>query len=309
GSFESWIRFIPTKRNIRLWKLEKEINKSLLNLIDRRIQNSRSEETQDPGPKDLLGLMIRASAKESISESESEKKMKKRSEYSNSSSPSSKITVRDMAEECKSFFFAGEQTTSNFLTWTTVLLAMHPQWQAKAREEVLKVCGSRGVPSKDHIVKLKTLSMILNETLRLYPPIVATIRRAKTDVELGGCKIPRGTELLIPILAVHHDQATWGSDASEFNPARFSGGTARATKHPAALIPFGLGLRTCVGQNLAILQAKLTLAMVLQRFSFRLAPLYQHAPTVLMLLYPQYGAPILFRRLDLDPTVDPDQRS
>lgn len=141
------------------------------------------------------------------------------------------------------------------------------------------------------------LSMILNESLRLYPPTVATIRRAKADVKLGGRLIPGGTELLIPILAVHHDQSIWGSDASEFNPGRFSEGVGRAGNHPAGFIPFGLGVRTCIGQNLALLQAKLTMAIILQRFTFRLAPTYQHAPTVLMLLYPQYGAPIIFQKI------------
>jgi PHYB activation tagged suppressor 1 len=144
---------------------------------------------------------------------------------------------------------------------------------------------------------LVQLNMIVNESLRLYPPTIATIRRAKTDVELGSYKIPRGTELLIPILAVHHDQAIWGNDVNEFNPGRFSEGVARAAKHPVAFIPFGLGVRTCIGQNLAVLQTKLALAIILQRFSFRLAPSYQHAPTVLMLLYPQYGAPIIFNQL------------
>ena len=150
------------------------------------------------------------------------------------------------------------------------------------------------------------LTMILNESLRLYPPIIATIRRSKADVELGGYKIPRGTELLVPILAVHHDQALWGNDANEFNPARFSEGVARASKHPLAYIPFGLGVRTCIGQNLAVLQAKLALAIILQRFAFRLAPSYQHAPKVLMLLYPQHGAPIIFQHLS--ETDHPDQR-
>lgn len=139
--------------------------------------------------------------------------------------------------------------------------------------------------------------MILNESLRLYPPAIATIRRAKYDVELGGCRVPCGTELLVPILAVHHDQAIWGNDANEFNPMRFSDGVSRAAKHPVAFIPFGLGTRTCIGQNLAILQSKLVLTILLRRFSFTLAPSYQHAPTVLMLLYPQHGAPIVFRQL------------
>ncbi|KAJ1390196.1 Cytochrome P450 [Sesbania bispinosa] len=211
------------------------------------------------------------------------------------------------ADAFQKVFIPGKQTTSNLLTWTTILLAMHPHWQVQARDEVLKMCGARDLPTKDHVVKLKTLSMIVNESLRLYPPTIATIRKAKTDVELGGYKIPRGTELLIPILAVHHDQAIWGNDANEFNPGRFCEGVARAAKHPVAFIPFGLGVRTCIGQNLAVLQTKLALAIILQRFSFRLAPSYQHAPTVLMLLYPQYGAPIIFQHLS---TVDdPDQGS
>ncbi|BBH08455.1 Cytochrome P450 superfamily protein [Prunus dulcis] len=279
-------RFLPTKRNINSWKLDKEIRKSLIKLIDRRKENSNSDNNKnnvhEKCPKDLLGLMIQAS----------------------NSSPSSNITVKDIVEECKSFFFAGKQTTSNLLTWTTVLLAMHPQWQLQARAEVQKMCGARDIPTKDDVVKLKTLNMILNESLRLYPPTIATIRRSRTDVELGGYKVPRGTELLIPILAVHHDQSIWGNDAKEFNPARFAEGVARAAKHPVAFIPFGLGVRTCIGQNLALLQAKLALAIILQRFSFRLAPTYQHAPTVLMLLYPQYGAPIIFQRL---PQHDQDQ--
>ncbi|TYH12483.1 hypothetical protein ES288_A06G070600v1 [Gossypium darwinii] len=262
-------RFLPTKRNISCWKLDRGIKKSLKKLIERRRSNCGNK-MQGNGAKDLLGLLMEAS---------------------------NDISVDDIIEECKSFFFAGKQTTSNLLTWTAVLLAMHPQWQVQAREEVLRVCGLRDIPNKDNFVKLKTLSMILNESLRLYPPTVATIRRTKVDAELGGYMIPHGTELLIPILAVHHDKAIWGNDANEFNPARFSGGVARAAKHPIGFIPFGLGVRTCIGQNLAILQAKLALSIILQRFSFKLAPTYQHAPTVLMLLYPQYGAPVIFHPL------------
>ena len=145
--------------------------------------------------------------------------------------------------------------------------------------------------------------MILNETLRLYPPAVATVRRAKSDVVLGGYHIPRDTELLIPIMAVHHDARLWGPDATQFNPARFAGGAARAAKHPLAFIPFGLGSRMCVGQNLALLEAKLTVAVLLQRFELRPSPKYVHAPTVLMLLYPQYGAPLIFRPLASQPSA------
>ena len=83
---------------------------------------------------------------------------------SSSSSPStssSPISVHDIVEECKSFFFAGKHTTANLLTWTTILLAMHPQWQELAREEVLSVCGSREIPSKDDFSKLKMVCYLI----------------------------------------------------------------------------------------------------------------------------------------------------
>uniref|UniRef100_A0A803LN62 Cytochrome P450 734A1 n=1 Tax=Chenopodium quinoa TaxID=63459 RepID=A0A803LN62_CHEQI len=174
---------------------------------------------------------------------------------------------------------------------------MHPQWQQLAREEVMRVCGARDIPTKDDVSNLKTLSMIISEVLRLYPPVVATIRRAKTQVDLGDINIKEETELLVPILAVHHDTTIWGPDASEFNPSRFSQGVSRAATHPTTFMPFGLGGRQCIGQNLALLQAKLAIAMILQKFTFEISPNYKHAPTVLMLLYPQFGAPIIFRSL------------
>ncbi|KAG6489315.1 hypothetical protein ZIOFF_050584 [Zingiber officinale] len=285
------IRFLPTKKNTSSWKLEKQIKNSLVELIGRRREMKEEEKGKQPprNVKDLLGLMINASEPKQSTAAECPRTVP--------TPASSWMTVHDIVEECKTFFFAGKQTTSNLLTWTTVLLAMHPEWQERARAEVLRVCGPRDVPSREHLPKLKTLTMIIYETLRLYPPAVATIRQAKADVELGGYHIPQGTELLIPIMGLHHDAELWGPDVAQFNPERFANGAARAARHPTAFIPFGLGSRMCIGQNLALLEAKITIAVLLQRFSFRLAPSYVHAPTVLLLLYPQFGAPVLFRSL------------
>ncbi|CAN6441931.1 unnamed protein product [Victoria cruziana] len=279
-------RFLPTRRNAETRRLDRDIKKSLVDLIHKRREKSEAGDEESESNRDLLGRMIAAS--------------ERRAAGGPRGSPAPAITVQDIVEECKTFFFAGKQTTSNLLTWTTVLLAMHPEWQDAARAEVIRHCGPRSVPTKHAIAHLKTMSMILNESLRLYPPVVATIRRAKSDVPLGPYRIPAGMELLIPILAVHHDPRLWGSDATEFDPKRFADGAARAAKHPMSFIPFGLGPRTCIGQNLALLQAKLVLSILLQRFSFRPAPSYRHAPTVLMLLYPQHGAPILFKPLQHD---------
>lgn len=139
--------------------------------------------------------------------------------------------------------------------------------------------------------------MIINESLRLYPPTVAMIRRAKSDVTLGAYKVPSQTELLIPILAIHHDKASWGNDANDFNPNRFANGVTKAAKHSTAFMPFGAGVRNCIGQDLAILEAKIAMAVILRKCKLRLAPSYVHAPTVLLMLYPQHGAPVIFERV------------
>lgn len=124
-----------------------------MKLIQERTEDW-GKEMQENGPKDLLGLMIQASMKESSLSSSINSPLNH-----NSAINSSMITANDIAEECKTFFFAGEQTTSNLLTWTTVLLAMHPQWQDLARDEVIKVCGSRDIPSKDDLAKLKMVGV------------------------------------------------------------------------------------------------------------------------------------------------------
>ena len=139
--------------------------------------------------------------------------------------------------------------------------------------------------------------MIINETLRLYPPAVGTLRQAVKPVKLGKLSIPGGTKLFISILGMHHDPAFWGKDANEFNPGRFSEGIAKAAKHPFAYLPFGTGPRICVGQNFAVMEAKVVLAMVLQRFSFVTSPSYAHAPALAITMKPQHGAQVILKMI------------
>ncbi|KAL6841871.1 hypothetical protein ACP4OV_028383 [Aristida adscensionis] len=268
-------RFLPTRANRRVWKLDREIKRSLGKFVAGLQSGAgggaggegREDAGAGAGMADFMSFMAPAMSREEI------------------------------IEECKNFFFAGKETLASLLTWATVALAMHQEWQDRARREVVAVCGRRGLPTKDHLPKLKTIGMIVNETLRLYPPAVAIIRKAKRDVELtGGCVVPAGTEVLIPIMAVHHDAGVWGADAAEFNPARFAEGGDRP-QHPMAFLPFGGGARVCIGQNMALIEAKVALAVVLQRCEFRLSPAYVHAPRVLMILHPQHGAPVIFRPL------------
>lgn len=255
-------RYLPTKNNMMRWRLEKETRESVRKLIER---SSKGRENS----KNLLGLLIAASEEEHG------------------------FGVEEVINECKTFYFAGKETTSVLLTWALLLLAFHQEWQDRAREEVFRVCKSNNLPSAENLNDFKIVTMILNETLRLYPPVVALTRRTSKDIKLGDLEIPANTQFYISVAAVHHDTEIWGKDALEFNPLRF----AESRKHLASFFPFALGPRICVGQNLAMVEAKIILAMIVQNFSFALSPSYVHAPTMRLTLQPQYGAPILFRKI------------
>ena len=138
------------------------------------------------------------------------------------------------------------------------------------------------------------MSMIFNESLRLYPPIAHIIRNVDRDVKLGKLKVPAGVEVIVPNLALHHDPELWGEDVELFKPDRFSEGVAKATKNNiAAFLPFGMGPRICVGMDLATTQTKIVLSMVLQRYHFTLSPGYVHSPIQFLTVCPQHGVQVI----------------
>ena len=141
------------------------------------------------------------------------------------------------------------------------------------------------------------LNMVLLETLRLYCPVLETLRETSRATKLGDFLIPKGVFITIQLVQLHRSKEFWGEDANDFNPLRFKNGVSQAAKHPNAFLAFGMGPRTCLGQNFAMLEVKLVLSLLLQRFSFFLSPEYKHAPANYLTMEAQYGVPTIVKPL------------
>ncbi|XP_057792338.1 cytochrome P450 CYP72A219-like [Salvia miltiorrhiza] len=265
-------RFLPTKENRRMKELAKEIESIFVSIISTRMESCNKED-------DLLGILLESNSNE----------IKQHGAKCG-------MSMKEVIEECKIFFFAGQDTSASLLVWTLILLSKHHDWQARARDEVLQAFG-RDKPDYQELTHLKIVSMIVYEVLRLYPPIVMLARLTDKECASGKVSVPAGVQLMLPVLLLHHDREIWGDDAKEFRPERFALGVSEATRGRLAFFPFGWGPRICIAQNFALLQAKMALATILQHYSFQLSPSYSHAPRTVVSLQPQHGAPLILTKI------------
>ncbi|KAJ1273867.1 hypothetical protein BS78_05G017700 [Paspalum vaginatum] len=266
---------ISNKGNREIWRLDTSISSLILNIAKRREHNSATSATNT----DLRHSIVEGAKQ----------------------AGSFGSCTRDdfIVSNCKSIYLAGHDTLAITASWCLMLLASHPEWQTRARAEVQDVCQGKPLET-DMLRNLKTVTMVIQETLRLYPPTPFVTREALNDMNFGSLSIPRGTNIRVRITLAHRDPAVWGPNADRFDPGRFAGGIAGACKQCHMYMPFGAGARTCVGQNMAMVELKVMLALLLSRFEFELSPNYVHSPAFKFTIEPRNGVPLVIKKLSVN---------
>ncbi|NXX22534.1 CP3AO protein, partial [Podargus strigoides] len=165
------------------------------------------------------------------------------------------------------FVFAGYETTSSTLSYISYNLATHPDVQQRLQDEIDAHLPNKATPTYNAITQMEYLDMVVNESLRLFPPGGRIERVCKKTVELNGVTIPKGMVVMIPAYALHRDPEYW-PEPEEFRPERFSKDSKESIE-PYTFLPFGAGPRNCIGMRFALLIVKVAMVVLLQNFSFR----------------------------------------
>jgi cytochrome P450 len=248
---------VPTRRNLQFKRARQELDDVIYALIAER--GGHKAETHD-----LLSLLMQAQ------------------DEGNGKG----MSDRQLRDEVMTLFLAGHETTAVALSWTLYLLAQHPEVESRLRGELDTVLEGR-TPGLADVPGLAYTRMVVDESMRLYPPAWITERKALRDDKIGGYSIPAGTTVVVSPYVTHRHAGFW-DQPERFDPERFDG--ERAKERPRyAYYPFGGGPRQCIGSSFALLEAPLVLATILQRFRFELAPGWKVEPEPLITLRPKGG--------------------
>jgi cytochrome P450 len=240
--------------------------------FDRVVDRLIKERSRDPGsyPKDLLARLVAA-----------------RDEQTGSG-----MTAQEVRDHVITIFLAGHETTAMALTWTWFLLSQHPLVEAKLHAEIDAVLGGR-VPTHEDLAKLVYARMVIDESMRIYPPVHTIARQAIGEDILVGQRIPKGSTIMIAPWLLHRHVKLW-DNPSVFDPERFSpersSGRARFS-----YLPFGGGKRICIGAAFSLAEGTILLATLAQRYRLHLAPGHRVEPQGLITLRARYGMKMLLQ--------------
>ncbi|MEE8303255.1 MAG: cytochrome P450 [Candidatus Tectomicrobia bacterium] len=257
--------WVPTRRNRQFHKALRTLDNMVYDII---VERRRAPE--DRG--DLLSMFMLAEDEDT----------------------GERMNDTQLRDEVMTIVLAGHETTANALTWTWYLLTQHPDVEAKLAQELAEVLGGR-VPTMGDLPQLPYTHMVIQESLRLYPPAYVFHRSAIAEDTIGGYPIPPGQVVSISPYVVHRHPGFW-EHPETFDPERFTPERV-AGRHRFASIPFAAGPRQCIGATFAMTEAQLVLATVAQRYRVRLVPDATVKPYTAITLRPLHGIQVTLQPL------------
>lgn len=199
------------------------------------------------------------------------------------------MTRLQLRDEVASFFGAGHETTSHALTWTLYLLSQHPNAMQTLQKEVDEVLNGRS-PTFADLPKLSYTKMVFEEAMRLFPPVPIIPRFSANETEIDGFRVPAGSVNLVSVWNIHRHPDIWDNPL-QFQPERFAPENSNQ-RHRMAFMPFGGGQRMCIGNNFAIYEGQMLLAMMVQNFDFKLKEGFEPQLDLAITLQPKTGMPM-----------------
>jgi cytochrome P450 len=199
---------------------------------------------------------------------------------------------KSLRDQIATLFFAGHETSATGLCWIHWALSRHPHFRAQMRNEVVSLLGQR-LATAAEVHQLQYTGQVIDESLRLHSPIHSISRVALEDNSVGGFHIPKGVTVAISMYAIHRQERLY-PNPEVFDPARFSPEQV-ATRHRFAYLPFAAGHRNCIGAGQALVELKLIVARIAQRFELQLAPGHKVEPAPGTTMFPRYGMKMKIR--------------
>ena len=238
--------WLPTANNRRLRPALQSLNTIVEGLIATKRRRLAAGESPQDWRRDLLTILMLARDAET----------------------GEAMSDAQLRDEVMTLMIAGHETTANALSWLWFLLDRHPEEQERLRAELVAATGGRA-PTAEDLPRLPRLKAVIQETLRLYPPVWMFDRRALGPDDLGGTKVAKGDLVIFCPYAIHRLPELW-PDPEAFRPERFAAGREEQ-KNKFAYLPFSAGPRTCIGNSFAMIESQIIVGTLLSRFRVRLA--------------------------------------
>ena len=289
--FSEWLEKLPLPHTRRLKKARGALDQIIFGFIDARRANG-----EDSG--DLLSMLLAA----------------------RDESDGSAMSDEQIRDEALTLFLAGHETTANALTWTWYLLSQNPDAEGKLHEEIDSILGRTGgspsgtyrvasdmakntlpngrvsayVIKFDDIPKLRYAEAVIAESLRLFPPAWGIGRLSIADHRFGAYEIPKGSLVLVSPFVTQRDARFW-DEPETFQPERWFEISVKEALQRSTYIPFGGGVRRCIGESFAWTEATLVLATLARRWKLEMVPEQKIGLQPMITLRPKFGMKMILR--------------